>query len=268
MTNDPYRNTGAGGTGGTDDLQFDRVEPAAAPPTAGLGEPIATTSAMPSPGTPGVTVCGACNEPITDTYYEANGKVVCPRCREAVMASQTGGSRTGRFLRATVYGVFAGIVGAAIWYGVRAGTGYEVGLIAILVGFLVGGAVKAGAKGRGGVGYQLLAVGLTYLSIAANYAPDIVQALRAQPDATNNIVAIVIITVIYALAAPFFGGFENIIGLLIIGFALFQAWVINKSGRITFNGPYRLAPGAPGGAPAAAAYPYSAPPPPPPVGQA
>lgn len=266
MTNDPYRNVG--GSGSPDDLQFDRVEPTAPPPGAGLGEPIPTSATAPAPGAPGMTVCGACNEAITDTYYEANGKVVCPRCREAVMAAQSGGSRTGRFLKATIYGVFAGTVGAGIWYGVRAGTGYEVGLIAILVGFLVGGAVKAGAKGRGGIGYQVLAVVLTYLSIAANYAPDIVQALRAETDVGNNLIAVVIITTIYALAAPFLGGFQNIIGLLIIGFALFQAWVINKSGRITFNGPYRLAPAAPGGAPAVAAYPYGAPPPPPPVGQA
>ena len=265
MTNDPYRNTGGGSA---DDLQFDRVEPAAPPPPAGLGEPIPAAATMPEPGAPAMTVCGACNEPITDAYYEANGKVVCPRCREAVMASQAGGSRTGRFLRATIYGIFAGIVGAAIWWGIRvASGGYEIGLIAILVGFMVGGAVKAGAKGRGGFGYQLLAVVLTYLAIAANYAPDIVQALRSQPGAADNVVAVIIITAIYALAAPFFGGFQNIIGLLIIGFALFQAWVINKSGRIAFNGPYRLAPAAAGVAPAAA-YPYGAPPPPPPVGQA
>ena len=52
-------------------------------------------------------------------------------------------------------------------------TGYEIGLIAIQVGFLVGGAVRAGSEGRGGRGYQVLAVLLIYISICANYMPDI-----------------------------------------------------------------------------------------------
>ena len=122
-------------------------------------------STAPAAAPPGVTVCAACAEPITDVYYEGNGKIVCPRCRDAVLASRAGGSGFARFLKATLYGIGAGIVGAGIWYGVRAGTGYEVGLIAIVVGILVGGAIKAGSQGRGGVGYQLLAVLLTYLGV-------------------------------------------------------------------------------------------------------
>jgi hypothetical protein len=247
-----------------DDLQFDRVE-SAAPPLPGTGEAVTPTPGASPMGTaPGVTVCGACGEPIADAYYEANGKIVCPRCREAVLASQAGGSGIARFFKATMFGVLAGIVGAAIWWAVRAGTGYEVGLIAIVVGIIVGGAIKAGSQGRGGVGYQLLAVVLTYLSIAANYVPDIVRALKAETDVGDNLPALVIISAVTAVAAPFFGGLKNIIGLLIIGFALYQAWIINRPNRISFNGPYRLAPG--GAAPAG--MPYGVPPVPPPAGRA
>ena len=114
----------------------------------------------------------------------------------------------------------------------------------------------------GGVGYQLLAVVLTYLSIAGNYVPDIVRALREDSDISGSPLALVIITAVTAVAAPFFGGIKNIIGLLIIGFALYQAWVINRPSRLAFNGPYRLAPAA--GAPATASYGYGTPPPPPP----
>ena len=262
MSNDPQRPpTGAGNV---DELQFDRVE--AAPPAAGLGEAVTPDVSHPSTAPLGVTACAACGEPITDAYYEGNGKIVCPRCRDAVLASHAGGSGIARLLKATVFGIGAGIVGAAIWYGVRAGTGYEVGLIAILVGILVGGAIKAGSQGRGGIGYQLLAVVLTYLSIAANYVPDIVSALRSEGEIGGNPIALVIITAVMAVSAPFLGGIKNIIGLLIIGFALYQAWVINKPNRIAFNGPYRLAPGGAAGAPAGFAY--GAPPPPPPVGRA
>lgn len=239
MTHDAQRSPS---TGNVDDLQFDRVESAQSPLPAGDAEGAAPVDY----GTPatagGPAVCAACGEPITDVYFEGNGKVVCPRCRDAVMASHSGGSGVRRFFKATVYGILAGILGAAIWYAVRAGTGYEVGLIAIVVGILVGGAVKAGAKGRGGVGYQLLAVVLTYLSIAANYVPDIVRALRSDTDVADNWIALVIITAVTAVSAPFYGGISNIIGLLIIGFALYQAWVINKPSQVKFNGPYHLAP--------------------------
>lgn len=238
MTHDPQRSPP---TGNVDDLQFDRVETTPPPmPPGGAGEAAPVDYGTPATAG-GPAVCAACGEPITDVYFEGNGKVVCPLCRDAVMASHTGGSGVGRLFKAAVYGILAGIVGAAIWYAVRAGTGYEVGLIAIVVGILVGGAVKAGAKGRGGVGYQLLAVVLTYLSIAANYVPDIVRALRSNPDVADNRIALVIITAVTAISAPFYGGISNIIGLLIIGFALYQAWVINKPSQVRFNGPYRLA---------------------------
>src|SRR5215213_6589901 len=76
MSNEPQRPP----SGNVDDLQFDRVESAAPPPTPGVG--------MPPVAPPGVTVCAACGEPISDAYFEAAGKVVCPACRNAVLASQ------------------------------------------------------------------------------------------------------------------------------------------------------------------------------------
>ena len=239
MSNDPYRQPGA--PGGADDLQFDRAEPA--PPPAGVGEPVPVPvpvdSQTPVPP-PGVTACAACGEPIADGYFEANGKVVCPRCRDAVLAAQAGGSGLVRLVKATFFGVLAGIVGATIWWAVRHFTGYEVGLIAVVVGLMVGGAVKAGSQGRGGIGYQLVAVLLTYLAIAANYAPDVVRELR-ESEIGSNPIALAIATVIFSVAAPFLGGVSNIIGWLIIGFALYEAWVMNKPSRLSFNGPYRLA---------------------------
>ena len=70
------------------------------------------------------------------------------------------------------------LIGCGIWYAVRALTGYEVGLIAIIVGLLVGGAVRKGSKRRGGRLYQTLAVLLTYASIVSTYVPDIVGELK------------------------------------------------------------------------------------------
>jgi hypothetical protein len=209
----------------------------------------------------------------------------------------------GRLLRATLFGFVAGIGGAVIWYAVRRLTGYEVGLIAIVVGLMVGGAVRAGSRGRGGVGYQVLAVLLTYFSICANYMPDIFFALQDQfrqeqfadagttqpagattapasaPTRSDDVEAAmpvagaaaadeelsagqkalgltVVLVFMFAisLAAPFLGGAGNIIGLLIIAFALWEAWKINKRREVNLTGPYQLATGA-GGADSAAAPP-------------
>src|SRR5207302_1730075 len=64
------------------------------------------------------------------------------------------------------------IVAAIIWYLIRKATGYEVGIVAILVGFLIGGAVRKGSGNRGGWVYQLMAVLLTYGCISASLLSD------------------------------------------------------------------------------------------------
>jgi hypothetical protein len=50
-------------------------------------------------------------------------------------------------------------------------TGLEVGLIAILVGYMVGRAVRHGSGGLGGRPQQILAVVLTYFAITTSYLP-------------------------------------------------------------------------------------------------
>jgi len=44
--------------------------------------------------------------------------------------------------------------------------------------------------------------------------------------------------------APFLAGFENILGLVIIGFALFQAWKMNRRAPLAISGPYAVGRGA------------------------
>lgn len=57
-------------------------------------------------------------------------------------------------------------------------TGYSIGLVAIVVGAVVGLAVRKGARGRGGWVYQGMAIILTYLAIAASYVPDVIKAIE------------------------------------------------------------------------------------------
>ena len=62
-------------------------------------------------------------------------------------------------------------VGAFIYYVILRVTGYNIGLVAVLVGFMVGGAVRKGTGNRGGLFYQMLAVFLAYTAIGAMHLP-------------------------------------------------------------------------------------------------
>ena len=112
-----------------DELQFDRAEPA---------EKSAAS-----------LTCAACRRTIGGAYFTANEAIFCSSCREQLNREMTSGGGK-RFGRALVLGLLAAALGSGIYYAVVAITGWEIGLVAILVGFLVGAAVKKGSGDLGG----------------------------------------------------------------------------------------------------------------------
>jgi hypothetical protein len=235
--------------------------------------------------------CGACNTDLRISYFEVNGAAVCPNCRAHIAALDSPEGGAGRFVRAVVFGMAGGAVGAAAWYAVARLFNLEIGLIAILVGWLVGSGVHKGSQGRGGLKYQLLAAFLTYASIVTTYIPTIYNQLvqqaetpstpgetppaadgkpgaggepegaatNAPPPATvaassvppataptsaaaalKGLVIAGAILYAIAFAAPFLMGFQNIIGILIIGFAVYQAWKMNGRRVLEIKGPFRV----------------------------
>ncbi len=245
-------------------------------------------------------LCAACNIPIRDSYFRAGDAVVCSSCRWA--AEEEAGQRRpggpGRFGKAFLYGLGAAAAGTLVYFLVLWITGYEVGLIAILVGWMVGQAVFVGSERTGGRRFQLMAVALTYFSICASYAPLIVQEMlkvedaeelpadavvripvegeeasppteqeiaqaRPMPDNPEEIVPgevyrldagpaddgevtvvngalAVVLILAFSMAAPFLAGFENILGLLIIGFGLWEAWKLAGARELAFEGPFAV----------------------------
>ncbi|RKH41590.1 hypothetical protein [Corallococcus llansteffanensis] len=212
--------------------------------------------------------CTACERPISSTYYEVNSHLLCPECRETVEASLTGGSKSKRFLKASVFGFGAAVAGALVYFLVSL-SGYNIGLIAVLVGWMVGTAVFKGSDGRGGWFYQLVAVVLTYLSVAASLAPEVYKGFEAQqaesvqaaaptggpaaqapaaaPEAAGDAAtptspeAAVVLTAIISVAAPVLVGIESPLSGLIYGFALYEAWRRNKKAVLNIAGPFKLA---------------------------
>jgi hypothetical protein len=227
--------------------------------------------------TPSVA-CAQCKTPLESSYYDVNGQTVCERCRYAIEAALTTGSSSGRVFRAIGAGVGAAIAGAILYYAVAAISGYEIGLIAIAVGYAVGVAVRWGSGGRGGRGYQVLAVALTYMAIVSTYIPPIVQGLierseseqseqaasadnaataaTSQPSSSLSaprsgppagalgLVTMIAILLAIAAVAPFLQGFENIIGIVIIAIGLWEAWKLTARAEVTITGPHAIAPAA------------------------
>ncbi len=207
-------------------------------------------------GDPVPVTCASCGSAIRSAYYQVGEAITCEQCRWRIDSEAGAGSAIGRFLKATVLGVLGGAVGAGLYYAVRALTGYEFGLIAVVVGFLVGGAVRMGSGHRGGVPYQLLAMFLTYASIVSTFIPDILKLVRDQAaaePATGPLVEVLMLMAVVAIAfaAPFLMGFENIIGVVIIAIGLYEAWKMNRKADRTVTGPFRIedASGVPSPAP-------------------
>ena len=122
--------------------------------------------------------CAVCEHELVDTYHLANDAMVCSGCRAQLGSTEPTGSGLSRFTKAVAFGLIGGAIGAAIYFGILEWTGYEVGLVAIAVGFLVGAGVRLGTGGHGGWLYQTLAVGITYSAIVTTYIPFIVAELN------------------------------------------------------------------------------------------
>lgn len=261
-------------------------------------------SVGPEPEVVGLS-CLGCKQPIEKTYFALGDQVLCSSCRDMLSAPPKG-SGLLRFAKAACFGTLAGLLGALIWFAIRKIANLEIGLVAILVGFLVGKAVHRASAGRGGIMYQILAVLITYGCIAANYMPDIFEAMMAEvsqraderatdkepndtvptdtvanktiasdavPSDTNPpevapkesntdaavgeteklelekrndispvvaIILVALITFVLALATPVVIGMESPIGLLIVGFALWEAWKFSAHRPLPITGPYQV----------------------------
>ncbi len=212
--------------------------------------------------------------PSSGSCDELNGGLLCPECATNARAAFEGGTRAGRAIKAIVAGAVAALLGAILYYAVAALTGYEFGLIAIVVGFAVGAAVRWGSNGRGGWVYQTLAIALTYLAIVATYVPAVFEAFQNpdtqvsdsatpgseanqpaadtaaqpvsltetsdQPPSAGEFVAGILIIGLLVCVAPFLAGFENIMGLIIIGIGLYEAWKLNRRTPFEMTGPHQV----------------------------
>jgi len=86
---------------------------------------------------------------------------------------------------------------------------------------------------------------LTYSSIVMSYVPLLLKEGLNTPDVQQGgpgyKVVMILIMIPLMYIAPFLGGLENILGIIIIGIGVYEAWKINKKSTLQVSGPYSLA---------------------------
>ena len=225
------------------DLQFQHAEPIVAP-TSSEGS---------------ARNCVVCKQPAGGTYYQAQGQVVCPLCAQRIQAVQQAAPALS-MMRAALYGGAAALGGCALYALVAIVLHAEIGLIAIVVGWMVGKAIRHASYGRGGRPQQILAVALTYFAITTSYIPVILYQTARNPHRVEQMQqppandapaearprmpfgAVALYLLMLAAIAPFLSltsGISAWISLFILFIGLQYAWRLTGRREIPLTGPYQ-----------------------------
>jgi hypothetical protein len=235
---------------GADSLQFDTLVPRGA--TAGAAD-----------DRQGL-ICSACQQTVADEYFDVNGQSVCAGCRDAMVRLGECPRGWRPLVGAGLFGLGAALAGAALYYAVVAITNFEIGLVAIAIGYMVGYGVRKGAGGGGGRRFQIIALLLTYWAVGLAYLPLAMQGVgedkakqthtakasdqRAETAPASNDVNLAVgvaLLVALSLALPVLAVFGSLPGGLItaaiVGFGMQQAWRMTAAPQLAVSGPFRIA---------------------------
>jgi hypothetical protein len=209
---------------------------------------------------PAAKSCAACKQPVTGEYFQVQNQVICPSCAAKIRIGQQS-QRPVSLFRPIIYGAGAALAGC-ILYAIPLAIGFQIGIVALVVGYMVGKAIRHASYGTGGRAQQVLAVAFTYLAISASIVPavffmGIKQAAAARSTAKNQPVKPPLIQpvkpmpspaklaagiALLAIVSPFLQLRTSPVGGLISLFILFiglqRAWVLTARHEIMVTGPY------------------------------
>jgi hypothetical protein len=114
--------------------------------------------------------CKSCKQAISGAYYRVNGSLACERCTTQLKDQLPKDSHSA-FVRATIFGIGAAIIGLIGYAAFGIITGIEIGYISLAVGWLIGKAMHKGSNGVGGRRYQAVAAVLTYAAVSMAAIP-------------------------------------------------------------------------------------------------
>jgi hypothetical protein len=180
--------------------------------------------------------CAVCKQPITGSWWMIGVSSICASCREGVAAYIEHRATPLDLARGAAFGLAAAAAGSTVWWMVREGTGYELGILAIGVAWAVGWAIVQG--GGRGLPQQLMAVALTYLAVAGSYVPTFYSGMVA--EGMDSVTAL-IGAVGASVALPVLLGMQgDILWFLIVGFALWSAFRQPARPHLELAGPFQV----------------------------
>ena len=220
-------------------------------------------------------VCSSCNKGLGERYWQWLTKPVCESCRANITETLRASQSRKAFGRALLLGGLTSL-GCGIAYAIFVGVfERQMALLTIGIAFVVAKVLRHCSSGIGGRKYQVLAVVLTYVASAMGYAPGLIEGLRessvesaqasggaaskaatppaasmsskAGPEQADTGSFVFALATLFAilLAAPVLAAAEAPLGLLIVGFGLWEAWKLTYGLPLDLEGPFRVVPAAP-----------------------
>ncbi len=199
-----------------------------------MSEPGAVPPSQPQPeAAVAVAACSLCQNPLAaGAGTSINGNPVCASCAAQVQAELEAEQQVGaRFPLALAGGAAGALVGAIIWAVIVVVTNYEIGYVAVLVGYLAGLGVKLGAgKGRSQT-LQIAAAGMSVFGLViakyfifAHFVISDPQSAELGMSYFSPVLFIVFVQNIGSALSAF--------DLLWIAFALMTAWRLPAPSRV------------------------------------
>ncbi|MGD8833611.1 MAG: hypothetical protein PVJ84_11185 [Desulfobacteraceae bacterium] len=180
-------------------------------------------------------VCMQCGQELNaeDDRETTDEGVLCCNCYDSLAAQvKSLIEQQGQGINyplAIIGAALGGIVGAAIWWGFTVMTGWEFGLVAVVIGFTVAKGILLFTGGKRSIELQILAVVVSALSyFYANYLVSRTWVLKEYPEYGGNIGLIPDISIFIEMTRLTFGMFTAIFLAIVV----WQAWQLVAPAKI------------------------------------
>lgn len=193
----------------------------------------ASPSAPQPQETPSAATCARCEKTLTEgDRVAAADRAFCRSCYETLtfelQRAVASTSENINYPMAALGAVLGGIAGVLVWWGFTALTKIGFGLVAVVIGFLVGHGAARFAGGKRSVGLQVLAVvvgALSFLVAAYLVNMTFINEALAQRGAPGRVpFPPASLDMFYRVLAVNFG----VMKLVFLAIVVYEAWIIPR----------------------------------------
>lgn len=194
--------------------------------------------------------CTLCGSAITGNYFRVRSKMSCAVCAGRI-TEDFNRNPTPFIIRGILFAFLGAIAGSllrAAFEGLMslagAGGGALLGMslrwfVFLMVAALIGGAAKAGSRGKSSVALQISSVAFYYLAVSLAFVP----VLFSRGSRLHVTVPDVLGVSLFCLTLPFVSIARNpfnITGLIAIFFCMAAVWGMTAAAANPVDGPFRV----------------------------